>query len=314
MLFRHTFPKQRTNQLCRLIERLKPDLIHSMEFQAAGYMTLAAKERLKDFPTWLATNWGNDIYLFGRLPEHRERVQRLLASCDYYSCEGERDVTLAREYGFKGETFPPFPNTGGFDLQAVEELKQSGPTSARKCIMLKGYQGWAGRALVGLRALERCADILQGYTIYLYSVTDESVQISAELFRQDTGISLEIIPPGTSHEEMLRHHGKSRISIGTHISDGVATSFLEALVMGAFPIQTWTATADEWIEDGKTGILIPPNDPDVIEQAIRRALTDDALVDNAAKVNQETAKQRLDHQYIKTLTLDMYQKILASKR
>ncbi|MBW1897870.1 MAG: glycosyl transferase family 1, partial [Deltaproteobacteria bacterium] len=103
--------------------------------------------------------------------------------------------------------------------------------------MLKGYQGWAGRALVGLRALERCADILAGYEIVIYSASKE-VLIAAELFSKSTGVQTTIIPEGTPHHEVLKLHGKARISIGLSISDAISTSLLEAVVMGSFPIQS----------------------------------------------------------------------------
>jgi len=71
---------------------------------------------------------------------------------------------------------------------------------------------------------------------------------------------------------MLHYYGRARIYIGLSISDAISTSLLEAMVMGAFPIQSCTACADEWIEDGKSGFIVPPEDPHVIAEAIRRAL------------------------------------------
>ena len=48
--------------LLRLIEKLQPDLIHSMEFQHCGYLVAQAKELAgaRGFPPWLVTNWGSD--------------------------------------------------------------------------------------------------------------------------------------------------------------------------------------------------------------------------------------------------------------
>jgi len=134
------------------IRHIKPDIIHSLEFQGAGYLTLEAKKVFKKkFPKWIATNWGSDIYLFARLREHQDRVRAVLENCDYYSCECERDIALAREYGLRAEVLPLFPNAGGFDLTACESLRQPGHISKRKLILLKGYQSWAGRALIGLQ-------------------------------------------------------------------------------------------------------------------------------------------------------------------
>jgi len=87
---------------------------------------------------------------------------------------------------------PVFPNAGGFNLEHVTSLRQSGNTSTRRVILLKGYQHWAGRALVGVRALAMCADVLHGYTVAIYAATPD-VEISAKLFSQDTGIPVEFI-------------------------------------------------------------------------------------------------------------------------
>ncbi|RII27583.1 MAG: hypothetical protein CXR31_04915 [Geobacter sp.] len=303
-------PDYRDVQLKWLIGKIKPDIVHSLEFQHAGYLVLAAKRTFKGkFPVWIATNWGSDIYLFGRLHEHKDRIQQILSSCDYYSCECCRDALLAISFGAKEETIlPVFPNTGGYDLQRVTELKHPGPTSERRIIMLKGYWGWAYRSLVGLRALERCADILEGYTVVIYLGFNWEIRIAAELFTLNTGIPVTFLPL-VSHDEMLSYHGRARISIGINISDAISTSFLEALVMGSFPIQTHTSCANEWIEDGRTGILVPPEDPEIIEKAIRRALTDDALVNQAAEENWTTAINRLDENILKLKTLDFYKRV-----
>ena len=261
---------------------------------------------------WIATNWGSDIYLFGRLSAHKEKIRQVLTNCDYYSCECFRDVELAKAYGLKGKTLPVFPNTGGFDLEKIYKFRQPGLTSERRLIMLKGYQGWAYRALVGLRALERCADILKGYTVAVYLGFTKEVKIAAELFSHSTGIPVKMIPY-TSHDEILRYHGQARVSIGLSISDAISTSFLEALVMGSFPIQSWTACADEWIEDGKTGLLVPPEDPDVVEKAIRRALTDDELVNRAAEENWRTAIERLDASKLKEKVINFYGEVIGNQ-
>jgi len=113
---------------------------------------------------------------------------------------------------------------------------------------------------------------------------------------------------------MLRYYSRSRIYIGLSISDAISTSLLEAMVMGAFPIQSYTACADEWIVDGKSGFIVPPEDPDVIAKAIRRALRDDALVDQAAEINAKTANARLDYSIIQPQVVKMYRDILEERK
>ncbi len=294
--------------LSQVIRLVKPDIIHSLEIQHAGYLTLAARERLGGkFPTWIVTNWGSDIYLFGRLSEHVEKIKTVLSACDYYSCESQRDVQLAQDIGLQGEVLPVLPNAGGFDLARVSQFRQPGPTSTRRMILIKGYQGWVGRAFVALRAIELCANELRGYRVAIYLPSDE-VKIAAELVSQSTGIPIDLIPP-CSHDEMLRLFGRARLYIGLSISDAIPTSLLESLVMGAFPIQSCTSCADEWVENGQTGLIVPPEDPEVVAAAIRRAVTDDLLVDYAADQNRRLAKKRLDQSIIKPQVIAMYEKV-----
>jgi len=307
------WPDSRRFQLERTIKRLHPDIIHSMEIQAAGYLTLDVKKRYKGrFPPWIVTNWGNDIYLFGRLSEHVDRIKEVLASCDYYSCECQRDTHLAKQMGLRGEVLPVLPNTGGFDLTRVAQFRQPGPTSMRRLILLKGYQDWHGRALVGLHAIELCANELKGYRVGIY-VANPDVKIAAELVSRSTGIPIDVIPR-CSHDDMLRLFGRARVYIGLGISDGISISSLEAIVMGAFPIQSCTACADEWIADGETGLIVPPEDPEPIAAAIRRAVSDDALVDRASEVNARVARERLDQEIIKPQVIAIYQRVAEAAK
>jgi glycosyltransferase involved in cell wall biosynthesis len=264
------------------------------------------------FPVWIATNWGSDIYLFGKLPEHQQFIRAVMQSCDYYSCECERDIQLAREMGFQGKVLPVLPNAGGVHIKHEMSFRQPGPVSKRKTIILKGYQNWAGRALVAFQAFRRCQDALQGYTINVYSAS-EDVKIAAQLFAFETGIAVNVVQEA-SHKEILKLFGKSRIYIGLSISDGISTSLLEAMIMGAFPIQSCTACAGEWIEDGRSGFIVPPEEPYILADAIRKALVDDSLVDHAAEINAQTVAERLDYSIIQAKIIKMYRDIYDSRK
>jgi glycosyltransferase involved in cell wall biosynthesis len=98
------------------------------------------------------------------------------------------------------------------------------------------------------------------------------------------------------------------------ISDGISTSLLEAMMMGTFPIQSCTACGDEWIGDGKSGFIVPAEEPREIAEAIRAALLDDALVDKAAEINLDTINQRLDYSKIQTQVVEIYKNVYASTK
>ncbi|MCL2157501.1 MAG: glycosyltransferase, partial [Methanobrevibacter sp.] len=198
----------------------------------------------------------------------------------------------------------------GFSIDnLLEEKKNNLKTSKRKIILVKGYHGWAGRALVALYALKIIKEYLSDYKIVIYSADDISVKISAELFENETNINVALVPLNTSHSEMLKLQGSARLHIGLSISDGIPSSVLEAMAMGSFPIQSWTAATDEWIKDGENGFLVSPEDPCNVAEAMVKALTNDKLVDNAAKINWKIVKTRLNYNDLKQKAINSYRSI-----
>ena len=306
-------------RLFKYIKRIKPDVIHSMETQAGGYLVDSIKInyfKSSNFPIWWHANWGSDIFIFGRIDEHKNRIKSVLRNCDYYSCECQRDVRLALEFGFKNDLLDVYPNSGGISMQIIDQINSiAALTSTRKIIMLKGYQGWAGRALVGLRALTRCREILNGYTVVIYTNTNaEDIKVASSLFLNDTGIPVVLLKEHSDYQTILSYHAKARISIGLSIGDAISTSMLEAMSVGSFSIQSNTSCADEWIEDGVSGFIVPPEDPEIIELAIRRAILDDKLVDEASRVNKIKIKEEISFDNLKIKTVETYLKLYKKKR
>ncbi|MBX9727171.1 MAG: glycosyltransferase family 4 protein, partial [Rickettsiales bacterium] len=298
--------------LARLIKKLKPDLIHSMEFQHAGYNVLRTKELMgnRKFPKWLATNWGSDIYYYQRFPDHYQQISRLLKQIDYYSCECTRAIGLAREMGMQAKAMPVLPNTGGFDIEAIAPQRAAMQPSNRRMIMVKGYQHFAGRSLTALDALQACAESLRDYRIVVFSASSTEVADRVEELKIFHGLNIHILPH-SDHGTMLKYFAHARIYLGVSISDAISTSMLEAMAMGAFPIQTTTACCEEWNEDGVSGFHIPPDDVEFIADRIRRAIADDALVDSAAAINWQTVMTRLDQDILRVKEVDFYNEIFA---
>jgi glycosyltransferase involved in cell wall biosynthesis len=295
--------------LARLIKKVKPDLIHSMEFQHAGYTVLCAKEKFKEskFPQWLATNWGSDIYYYRQFPDHKKQISRLLLNIDFYSCECSRDLRLAEELGMKARQKTILPNTGGFDLDKIESLRNLVKPSKRSMIMIKGYQHFAGRALIALDALLSCLDLVKSYKIFVYSAAIEVCDRVEEL-RTIYNLQIAVLPL-TSHESMLRYFANSRIYLGVSISDAISTSMLEAMAMGAFPIQTNTACCEEWIQDGQSGFSIPPENVEYIGEKLREALCNDDLVDSASELNWRVVREKLNKNVIRKQEIALYDNI-----
>ena len=295
--------------LAHLIRMLKPDLIHSLEMQHAAYLTYDALASgiCRRYP-WIYSCWGADLSLFGRLKDHAPKIRKVLEACQFVFCECRRDSDLATAYGFRGRIMPLVQSTGGFNLPYIDTLRRAVPPSQRRTIVLKGYQGWAGRALVGLAALEQCRELLRDYRVAIISA-GEDVKIAAALLADSGQVHIEILGQ-LPHEDILRLLDTARLTIGLSICDGVPNVMLEAMAMGAFPIQSNSGAEHEWIIDGQTGMLVPPNDPAAVANAIERGLTDDDLVDRAVATNYQVIAERLDSRQVQQTVVQLYEDIM----
>jgi glycosyltransferase involved in cell wall biosynthesis len=311
-------PAWRLEWLVRLIHDIHPDIIHSQTFFGAGYLTLDAKHVFEkiypksQFPIWIASNWGIDISFYGRLNWHKPKIEAVLAECDCYTCECERDVMLAHSYGFRGRVLPVLPIGGGFNLAHIRKMRRRSPTSTRRMIIIKGYQNVVGRASVALRACELAADVLQEYEIVVILADNEIIPVLAELTTEATAIPTRVVS-NVGYDEILDLYGQARVYLGLSAADGISTSLLEAMAMGAFPIQSNTSCADEWVIDGETAFLVHPDDSLDVANALRQAVVDDALVDRAATINMQTVDDHLDESVIETRIAAIYSDIIESR-
>jgi glycosyltransferase involved in cell wall biosynthesis len=61
------------------------------------------------------------------------------------------------------------------------------------------------------------------------------------------------------------------------VMDGIPVSLMEAMAIGVPVISCAVSGIPELVEDGKTGLLVPPNDPRALAAAIERLLGDEGL-------------------------------------
>lgn len=294
----------RKERLHRLIESVHPDTVHALEFQNAAYLcSEVINEFGKNFE-FIATNWGSDIYHFMNIAEHKVRIEGVLAQADKYSAECVRDYNLATGLGFKGYFLPVIPNSGGFLSQEI--IKPRSIASTRRLILVKGYGGYFGRAELVMTALEPILDKLTDYSVFFYSITDDLIpQVIRLQTRYQNRVKFSTVKNPLTYIEIQELFSQARIYIGCSISDGVSTSFLEALVAGAYPIQTSTSCADEWVNKGAKAALVNLNLEEITKE-VERALDSDDLVNSAQEKNYEVSRKYLNNEIIQEQALTFY--------
>jgi len=294
----------RVKRLTKVLKTTKPDFIHALELQGAGYLLTEVNPEILKPSKLIVTNWGSDIYYFRNSENHLNRIKQVLRIANYYSAECQRDYLLARELGFKGVELPCIPNAGGFDFKDSDS--DFFLPSIRTQIIIKGYGGLFGRADLPITILTDVARMFPKYTYFIYSVTPDILRLIKKLPKNVRNkIRVSHIGSGLTHAEMQLEFRKSRVYIGCSESDGVSTSFLESLINGAYPIQTGTSCANEWVQQGAQASIVSFSLLEILNE-VQFSLKNDKAVDLAAINNLELAKAKLGVDYIKKLASTYY--------
>ena len=278
--------------------------IHAIELQGAAYLYDLLPEQIQDRTSLIVTNYGSDIQYFQNIPEHQDKIRSVLSKADFYSAECQRDYESALKLGFKGKFLPCIPNAGGFKNE-IFELNLV-PSNERNLIMAKCYGGTFGLGELIIDALERFLRNNTDVKIVMHSVTDDLLSKSKNLrVAFPNQVVIYTVREKIPRHKILDYLSKSRIYIGASRSDGVSTSFLEALCLGAFPIQTDTSCASEWIELGFFGSIIRPDTSEIFT-AINVSYFDKELENKRAQ-NLENAKRYLSYELIQLQAIKFYE-------
>lgn len=112
----------------------------------------------------------------------------------------------------------------------------------------------------------------------LVVVGDGSLRYVLEKQVQDAGLTESVyFLGGQSYADVGPIVASSDIFARTPRSEGFGIVFIEAMAAGIPVIGTSVGGIPDFIKDGKTGLLVPPEDPDATVQALQQLVTDDDL-------------------------------------
>jgi hypothetical protein len=280
------------------------DFVHAIEIQGAGYLYLKLPASLQKNNSLILTNWGSDIFYFQKDPLHNSKLSEIIKLASFYSAECERDYKLLKNYDFKGNLLPCIPNGGGFSDKLFKSIRDK--TSDRNLILCKGYGGKFGRLDISICAIENILKKYPSFNVFFYSVTkDVEKQVTHLARKYHSRVSYVTISKSISHELLLKKFAEARVYLACSESDGISTSFLEAVVSGAYAIQTKTSCADEW-ED--KGIICSVVDLDVNEvtRELEKVINDTSLLNKAQRVNFNVTKAILSESTISQIAHKFY--------
>jgi hypothetical protein len=287
-IFDYDYRKIMLNQI---LAKNNFDFVHALEIQGAGYLYSEMPENIIGQNKLILTNWGSDIYFFSRDKNHNKKISKVIEMAAYYSAECERDYDLLKNYNFTGAKLPCIPNGGGFDEADINSYKSL--ASDRTLILCKGYGGLFGQAQLIIPTIDKVLMEFSNITAFFYSVTADIENLIIPLKNKyGNRVNYSKVSNSLNRQKLLNLFSEARVYIGCSKSDAISTSFLESLVYGAYPIQTNTSCASEWIRKGAHATLVGLESNE-IDSAIYSALTNNDLVNTAQIYNLMVAKKYL---------------------
>ena len=289
----------------KIILEIQPDVVHSFEMQSCSYPIL---KTMNKFPKlkWIYSCWGNDLYYYKNIQNHKTKITSILKRVNYLHTDCERDFKLAVALGFKGKFLGVIPGGTGYKIDELISYKT--PINERKIILVKGYQNLFGRGLNSIKALEEIQIDAKDFSIVIFGAHRGIVeyvyknQLPYKVYHRHE----------LTQDQLLAVMGKALVYIGNSISDGMPNTLLEAIVMGAFPIQSNPGgVTEEIIHHGENGFLIEnPECINEIRDLILKAITNQVLMEKAFEINIDIAKKRLDYDANKIQVRRIYANIM----
>jgi hypothetical protein len=278
--------------------------VHAIEIQGAGYLYASLPKTILDRNTLILTNYGSDILYFRNFPDHRIKISSVLSIAKLYSAECQRDYEIALSMGFVGKFLPCIPNAGGFtdhifDLNVI-------PSEERNLIVAKCYGGIFGLGEIIIDALNIFLIDKPEVRIIIHSVTDDLLEKAVKFTRHfPNQVRMFTIRQKIQRSELLEYVSHARIYIGASKSDGISTSFLEAVCLGAYPIQTNSSCANEWLNLGFVGTLVDQNMLEISN--VLNSIYSDPELNSKRLLNLNMSKKHLNFNSIKELALKFYE-------
>jgi glycosyltransferase involved in cell wall biosynthesis len=301
-----SFVKATANEeLEKIIKEIEPDVVHSFEMQSCSYPILKTMNKFSKL-RWIYSCWGSDLYFYKNFQDHKYKIRNVLKRVNYLHTDCQRDFVLAQKLDFSGEHVGVIPGGTGYKLEELESYRS--PFIERKIILVKGYEHYLGRGLNIVKALHAIHKQIQNYEVVVFGAHSKVID-----YIQHNKLDFKVFERHElSHQELMGLMGKALIYIGNSTSDGMPNTLLEAIVMGAFPIQSNPGgSSGEIINHGENGLLIEnPENINEIKGLIIQVITNRILIQKAAKINIGIAKKRLEYEANKIKVIGMYENIM----
>jgi glycosyltransferase involved in cell wall biosynthesis len=315
--FMPTAPPYEETLLARVIRTWQPDIIETLGVDAGKfYLRVRDRYRLGNRATWiLQIRGGPDIELARHNPDLLPELRDLFQAVDQINCDNLYNIQQALEIGGTADrvaSIAPVPGVGGIDIEACHQQWQGPPSERRGIVMPKSYTSPWSLVLPVFEAIKLCWERIQPCEIHMLAATDDAIMWYWDLpeaIRRHCHITRRI-----PRQQVFDLMTTARVMLMPSLVEGVPNSLYEAMACGAFPVVSPLETITPLVENERNVLFCRNLYPEEIANALIRAMTDDELVDAAARRNLEVVRQHADRAQIRPRVIAYYRELLERQK
>jgi len=267
-------------RLARLFRRQRPDVVHTHDQRALFYAGPAAW--LARVPRMVHTRHGRDIHATPRQAAIFQHLSRLV---DRFVCVSEEVSRLSREQGIGGSNLRTILN--GVDLSRFG-FREPGP---------------AGPAVTVARLSPEkdVANLVRATALAAKWVPELRVEVAGggpclldlQQLAADLGVGDRITFLGEVRD-VRGLLARARMFVLPSRSEGIPLTALEAMACGLPVVATRVGGLPEVVNDGVTGLLVPPADPAALAGAMAEIWDDCDRRDRMGRAGRGRAEECFD--------------------
>jgi glycosyltransferase involved in cell wall biosynthesis len=299
--------------LARIIRQWQPDIVHTLGLDPAGELYYDARRQyeLQGIGKWiLQLRGGSDLTLQSHDPARRDSMAPVLRACDQLLTDNPWNFDVVKSLGVRDEQLSRIgtvPGTGGIDIDSLAQNWRGAPSSRRLILWPKVYEGPWSKVLPVYEALKACWERLQPCELHMLSMNAEA---RSYYWTLPEHIRRWCHPnERVSRAQVLELTIRARVMLAPSLVDGVPNSMYEAMAAGALPIVSPLETIRPVVEQERNVLFARNLYPEEIAGALTRAMTDDALVDSAAKHNLELVRRIANRAEIQPRVVKFYNEL-----
>jgi len=295
-------------KLRAFIREVQPDIIHALRVPYEGMLAASALEGLASRPPFLVSIWGNDFTLHApSTPLMGYYTRKTMKAADALHADCARDIRLAQTWGL-GVDQPTLvtPGNGGIRVEVFYPPKESVKNPV--IINPRGFRAYVKNEAF-FKSIPLVLDKRSDARFVCSSMQGEP-QVLQWMKELNIEHAVQLNPP-LSHAQMGDVFRAAQVVVSPSIHDGTPNSLLEGMACGCFPVAGDLESIREWITHGQNGLLVNPNNPQAIADAILIALEREDLRREAAGLNAKIISARGEYTQNMKLVGEFYELVIG---